>query len=192
MSPTSLVVSNRIAQFMARFEPQADGSFLYYHPDRRTGGLSCSAVERDELVLAFAEGVQRSARGMMFWVIGAGLVLGVMEAAGWAVMSRWGEVAVLLMPLPFTLWRWREASAQPMLLLGGRLARTPPRTAVGAFWQRAAALPNGLLLAMVLLSVLLGYQLAVQRNWHDTGWLVVAVDLLLVGVALYARRRSGA
>lgn len=189
MSYTSIVTHNRIAQFTARFEMQADGSVIYYHPDRATGGLQCTLAECEQLIQEFAETQTRSLKQMMYWAIASGVVLGLLEASGVFVTARWIQYLIILAPFPFTLHTWHQAGQKPLRLLGTRLSCSPPRSAENAFWQRTAALPASLIVTMLLPSAGLMYY-TIEGGWEhlNLGYLIIiSSTLFMTGIWLYAR-----
>jgi hypothetical protein len=84
---TSLVTQNRLAQFAASFEAREDGTWVYFHPDGRAG-LPCTRGDAAQLRAEFEQTHHRSIRGIVFWAIGGGLILGVLEASGVAILPR--------------------------------------------------------------------------------------------------------
>jgi hypothetical protein len=134
MSYTSVVTHNRIAQFAARFEMQANGSVIYFHPDRATGGLPCTVAECEQLIQEFAQTHNRSLRWLMIWAIVSGITLGLLEASEIWVTTQWIQYLIILAPSPFTLYLWYESGQKPLRLLGSRLPCSPPRSVESAFW----------------------------------------------------------
>lgn len=182
---TSLVTQNRLAQFAARFEAREDGSLIYFHPDGREG-LPCTQAEAAQLIVEFEQTHQRSLRGVVFWVIASGLILGVLEASGMAIVPRWGQYAIFLMPL-LVVWReWHHANLRPALFLEGRVAVSPPRTVARARFARLAALPASLIVTMLLPAAGLTYY-AAQTGWEVSNALIVGSSLLLAGAWVRAR-----
>ena len=189
MSYISLITHNRIAQFAARFEMQANGTVAYYHPDREHGGLPCSLEECQQMIAEFTQATERTSKIMFYWAIFSGIVLGILDASGVLVLLRWQQYAVILAPFPFMLYLWRRASLKPLDLLAGRLHCSPPRTIDSAFWHRVAALPASLFVAMLLPCVGLLYY-GMTDGWGSLGMssvLVIACNVFMTGLWLYAR-----
>jgi hypothetical protein len=157
MSYISLVSHNRIAQFAARFEMQPDGSVVYYHPDRATGGLPCVLAEAEQLIEDYAQSYTRSLQWMMYWAIASGLVLGILEASETLMLSRWMQYLIILIPLPLTIYTGYQAGLQPLRVLGHRLPCAPPRSLESAFWQRVTALPASFFVMMLFINAGLAY-----------------------------------
>ncbi|MDD5057704.1 MAG: hypothetical protein PHQ60_07510 [Sideroxydans sp.] len=183
-----IVASNRAAQFAARFEAQDDGSFIYFHPNGHGGGLPCSRAEMELLIGEFASSERYSMRGAVYWVIGAGIALGLLEASGTLVLPRWAQYAIFLAPFLLTLQVWHHASQRPLQLLGGRIPAAPPRTAPVARHVRLAALPAGVVALMLLPAAGLTYY-ATQTGWEIVQSLIVASNLLIATAWLLARRK---
>lgn len=185
-----LVTTTRLAQFAARFEAQADGALIYFHPDGRAG-LPCTQAEAAQFIAEFAESHHQSARRLVYWVIATGLVIGVLEASGTLVLARWAQYSIFLLPVLFTLHDWRRANLSPLRLLEGRIPVAAPRTAARATQSRLAALPVSLIVMMLLPAAGLVYY-AMQTGWEISHALIVGCDLLLAVAWLLARwRRRG-
>lgn len=181
------VNENRIAQFEARFELQDDGSYLYFHPNDPQGGLPCTADEAARLIGEFANTQFVSVRSMMYWAIGCGAVLGLLEASNTLVLSRWIQYALILAPFPYTLLAWHRASQNPLRFLEGRAPVAPPHSATTARLVRLAALPASLMFTMLGLDAILTYY-AAQTGWELDSALIVASGLLMSAAWVLARR----
>lgn len=184
----SLSTATRLAQFVARFEAQADGSFVYFHPDGRAG-LPCTQAEAAQLFEEFAASHRQSVHRLVYWVIASGVVIGVLEASGTLVLARWAQYSIFLMPLLFTLQDWRRAHLSPLRLLEGRIPVAAPRTASNATQSRLAALPVSLIAMMLLPSTGLVYY-AMGTGWEISNALIVGSNLLLAVAWLFARWRK--
>ena len=184
----SLSTATRLAQFSARFETQADGSLVYFHPDGRAG-LPCTQAEAAQLITEFAESQRQSARRLMYWVIATGAVIGVLEASGTLSLDRWAQYSIFLMPLLFMLQDWRRAHLSPLRLLEGRIPVAAPRTVWSATKSRLAALPVSLIAMMLLPSAGLVYY-AIETGWEINNALIVGSNLLLAVAWLFARWRK--
>lgn len=182
---TSLVTQNRLAQFAARFEVREDGTLVYFHPDGREG-LPCTQAEAAQLIVEFEQTHQRSLRGVVFWVIACGLILGVLEASGVAILPRWGQYAIFLAPFPFVWREWYHAKLRPLLFLEGRVPVAPPRTVSRARHTRFAALPASLMVTMLLPAAGLTYY-AAQTGWEVSHALIVGSNLFLAAAWVMAR-----
>lgn len=186
----SLVSQNRIAQFAARFEVQADGMVLYYHPGRHSGGIRCTQEECAGMIQAFADTQMRSSRWMLIWVIGAGVLLGILDAGGWWSTDRPEQAAILLAPLPFILQIWYRASRRPLQVLRDRPAWGPPRTVESAFWGRMAAFPIRFFAILWLPNLLLlYYHFSGQHPLDATATATTGVAAILTLLKLYAHYR---
>ncbi|MDD2720163.1 MAG: hypothetical protein PHH47_02495 [Gallionella sp.] len=177
---------NRIAQFAARFELQEDGSCLYFHPGGH-GGLPCSESEANAMIAEFSATQNRSMRSGIYWAIGCGLVLGLLEASQTLVFDRWMQYALILMPFPYILLAWRQASLQPLRHLEGRFPAAPPRSGTEARNSRLAALPPGLFVSMLACDALLAWY-AMDTGWETDSALIVGATLLMASAWLLARR----
>ena len=189
MSQISIVTQNRIAQFAARFEMQADGSVVYFHPDRATGGLPCALAEAEQLIQEYAQTYSRTLQWMMYWAIASGVALGLLDASEIWKTTRWMQFPIILAPLPFVLYLWYRAGQKPLKLLGDRLHSAPPRSAESAFWHRVYALPGSLFIAMLLPSGGLLYY-GIRDGWEKLGLssaLIIAANVLMTCVWFYAR-----
>lgn len=188
MSYESLITHNRIAQFAARFEMQPDGSVAYYHPDRKTGGLPCSLAEGEQLIQAYAHTMEHTTKRTMYWVILSGISLGVLEATQWLPIDEWMQYFIMLVPLPILFYGWYQAGLKPLRLLRTRLPCSPPRSIESAFWNRIAALPTGLFLAMLLPSAgLVYYAMTGVQSLDISSLLIIGTNLLMTVLWLYAR-----
>ncbi len=189
MTHLSTVSQNRIAQFAARFEMQADGSVVYYHPDRATGGLPCTLAEAEQLIQDYAKNYSRSRQWMTYWAIASGITLGILEASEVWTTTRWMQFLIILAPFPLLIYGGYQAGLAPLRLLGTRLHCSPPRSAESAFWHRVYALPGSLFIAMTLPSVGLLYY-AMKDGWETLSLgsvLIIAVNTLMTCIWLYAR-----
>lgn len=183
----SLSTATRLAQFTARFAAQADGSFVYFHPDGRAG-LPCTQAEAAQLIAEFAESQRYTARRLVYWVITSGVVSGVLEASDTLVLARWAQYSIFLLPLLFTLQDWRRAHLSPLRLLEGRIPVATPHTASNATQSRLAALPVSLIAMMLLPSAGLVYY-AMDASWEIGNALIVGSNVLLAIAWLIARQR---
>lgn len=191
MIHSELVSQNRIAQFVARFEIQADGSVIYYHPDRAYGGLPCTQAECEQLIQEYAANYVLSLRWMQYWAIVSGVMLGILEASGLWIPSRWLQFVIILAPTPIFLYSWYQAGQKPLQLLGGRLRCALPRTVESAFWQRVNALPVSLFVMMLLPSAGLLYY-GIKDGWEKmetSSLLIIASNLTMTAIWLYAKFR---
>jgi hypothetical protein len=184
----SLSTATRLAQFAARFEAQADGSWVYFHPDGRAG-LPCTQVEAGQLIAEFAESQRQSVHRLVYWVIASGVVIGVLEASGTLVLPRWAQYAIFLMPFLFVLQDRHDAYLRPLRYLEGRMPAAPSHTASRARRIRIAALPASLIAAMLLPAVGLTYY-AAQTGWTMDNALIVSSNLLLAMAWVIARRQK--
>jgi hypothetical protein len=192
MSYFSLLSHNRIAQFAARFETQADGTIVYYHSDRQTGGVRCTEAERDQLIAEFARTNTRSFQWMVYWAIISGIIIGLLEASETLILQRWVQYAVILAPFPVAVYAWYQASARPLQLLNGRLPYSQPRSRENAMLIRVAVLPPSLFVMMSLCSGGLLYY-GFRDGWHTltiSSWLIIASNVLMIVVWLYAVTRK--
>lgn len=183
-----LVSDNRAAQFVARFQEREDGSFLYFHPRGQMGGLPCSRAEAQSLIEEYVQGDHLSLRGVMYWAIASGIVLGLLEASGTLLLPRWGQYAIFLLPFPLMVRSWYHAGQRPLQLLGGRIPAAPPRSATSARHHRLAAFPPSFIIIMLLPPTVLCYY-AAQSGWDIVSALVVACNLLMAVAWLLARRQ---
>jgi hypothetical protein len=189
MSSFSIVSQNRIAQFAARFEMQTDGSVVYYHPDRATGGLPCTLAEAEQLIEDYAKTCSRSMQWLMYWAIASGIGLGLLDASEIFVTQRSIQYLIILAPFPLMIYSVYQAGLKPLRLLGMRLTCSPPRSSESAFWHRVAALPVGLIIGMLLPSAGLIYY-AIDKGWQslDISSLLIIVSTMLMTVLwLYAQ-----
>lgn len=189
MSYNSLISQNRTAQFAARFEMQADGSVVYYHPDRATGGLPCTVAEAEQLIQDYAKKHSRSMQWMTYWAIASGVALGILEASEVWATTRWIQFLIILAPFPWVIYSWYQAGLAPLRLLRTRLHCSPPLRAESAFWYRVSALPASLFIAMLLPSGGLLYY-AIADGWEKlslSSVLIIAANTLMICVWLYAR-----
>jgi len=188
MSYESLITHNRIAQFAARFAMQPDGSVVYYHPDRKTGGLPCSLAEYEQLIQEYAHTMEYTTKRTTYWVILSGITLGVLEASEWLLIDKWMQYFIMLVPLPILFYGWYQAGLKPLRFLRTRIPCSPPRTIESAFWNRIAALPTGLFLAMLLPSAgLVYYAVTGVKNLDLSSLLIIGTNLFMTVLWLYAR-----
>ena len=189
MSHSSTVSQTRIAQFAARFEMQADGSVIYYHPDRATGGLPCTVAEAEQLIQDYAKNYSRSTQWMACWAIVSGMTLGILDASQVWLTTGWIQSFIILAPFPWVIYSWYRAGLAPLRLLGTRLHCSPPRSAENAFWHRVNALPASLIITMLLPSAGLMYY-TIEGGWEKLNisyLLIIGSTLLMTGVWIYAR-----
>jgi hypothetical protein len=189
MIHSELVSQNRIAQFAARFEIQANGSVIYYHPDRAYGGLPCTQAECEQLIQEYAANYVLSLRWMQYWAIVSGVMLGILEASGLWIPSRWLQFVIILVPTPIVFYSWYQAGQKPLQLLRGRLRCALPRTVESAFWQRVNALPASLFIMMLLPSAGLVYY-GIEGGWEKidaSSLLIIASSITMTVIWLYAK-----
>lgn len=185
--PISLTTQTRLAQFSARFVAQANGAFIYFHPDGREG-LPCSAAEAAQLRVEFATLHHDAMRHLLYWVLASGAVMGGLEASGVLRLPTWGQWAIFLMPFIFVLREWHHAHLRPVRYLEGRIpvaARTPSQ----AVQSRIAALPASLIVMMLFPAAGLVYY-AIETGWAIDYALIVGSNLLLAVAWLIARWRT--
>lgn len=189
MSYHSLITHNRIAQFAARFEMQANGSVVYFHPDRETGGLPCSVSECEQFIQDYAQTIQRTIKLSTYWAIFSGITIGLLDASKVLVLVDWMQYSIILAPLPCIVYAWRKASLKPLLTLRNRLHCAQPRSMESAFWNRVAALPASLFIAMLLpTSGLIYYAIIGKINILEiSNLLIIGSNVLMTGIWLYAR-----
>lgn len=178
------LVENRIAQFGARFERHGAG-WLYYG-DRLTGGLPVSDAEHSALLAEHAREVRHAARVMAWWLPAAVIACVAWDIAVGASAEResWRYVPVLLLPVPWVVWRWHLADGLADALVGRRVAVTPPRARWRGIQSRVAALPAGVGVMLLLVCGLLAFQ---SRPWETDQqrlWLAEAVAGILLGAGL--------
>lgn len=188
MSYESLITHNRIAQFAARFEMQPNGSVAYYHPNRKIGGLPCSLAECEQLVQEYTQTMERVTKQSSYWAIVSGITLGILEANQVWVIDKWLQYVIFLMPLPVMLYRWHQAGLKPLHFLKNRLPCSAPRSIESAFWHRVAALPDSLIIMMLLPSAgLVYYSVTGVKNLDISSLLIIGSNLLMTMLWLYAR-----
>ncbi|MDD5612870.1 MAG: hypothetical protein PHF75_07495 [Gallionella sp.] len=189
-----MLFNNHITQFAARFELQADGSFVYHHPDRLLGGVLCSREEVEQLIRNLADVYARSLRLTLYWAIGSGIVIGLLEASHTLMLAKWAQYGIILAPVPYAILACYRADQQPLHLLEGRVPITPPRTRSSAFWIRVAALPAGLII-LTLLTVAGQAYYTQKEGWEHPDLVrlfIMFFNILFAIIWLYARNRRPA
>lgn len=176
-----IAVENLVNQFEARFQPGGDDR-LYFHSDGASG-LPCSAEEALALSQKFERTVRRAARAMVAWVIAAGVGLGVAAGVGLYEPSQLEAAAIFLAPFPFAVLAVKRASDAPLEAFRLRGAIAPPREAGETRRTRFAALPDGVVVAMVGVNGLLIWSY-LRDGFQEADWLYVGVNLLTAALLL--------
>jgi len=189
MTLIHIINQNSISQFASRFECEADGTIVYYHPDRMQGGIVCTQGEAETMIEEYATRRADIMGKMVYWVIGIGVVLGILDVGGVWSVSHWQQLLIILAPFPLVVTLLYHESQRPMRLLGSRFPSRPPRSHTHLFWKRVGALPPTLFLLMFLSCGGLSYY-----GWRD-GWGelgsssigIIIANSLMIAVWLYAK-----
>lgn len=173
-------VENIVNQFRARFQPGGE-DHLYFH-NGGAAGIPCTYDEAMALSRAYETTVRRWARGMIAWVLLSALVLGVYAAAQNFEPSRWEAAAIFLAPFPFAILALKRASDAPLEKFRMRAAVAPQRASETARAARLAALPDGVIGAIVVVNALLAWSF-LRDGFQSDDW--VYVMIILVSAALF-------
>lgn len=180
-------IDSLVNQFAARFRP-GGADCLYFHNDGASG-LPCSTDEAQALTRAYAQTARRWARWMTAWVLLSAVVLGVFAAIRNFEPSRWEAAALFLAPFPFAILALKRASDAPLHAFRMRGAVAPPVDASTLRRSRLAALPNGAVVSMVAVNLLLAFQtLKDGMQAHDYVFIaVMAASAALIWAVVSAK-----